>query len=269
MSGLLAGKVWLSNLDRKLKPLAATLADIANDDGTSIYPSVEYVAWRLSSSERSVRAALSKLRRLGVLERIVKGGYGPGSMTEYHLLEAKLPPRPAWSPRTKGANPAPLLFEKGAKNDRRRVQKTTAKGANPESIHIDPLVETSEKQPLGETSAASPPGDPRHRAFAEFATETFRTNHSGQLPAWSGKDWKALSILLQRNPNPSLDEMRRRWTDFLSSTDRYIRSQGDSLAFFCSNFDRFIDGPLFVAAIGGKLNADERDHRNFAAAGFH
>jgi hypothetical protein len=49
VSGLLAGKVWLSNLHRKLKPLAATLADIANEDGTSIYPSVEYVARRLSS----------------------------------------------------------------------------------------------------------------------------------------------------------------------------------------------------------------------------
>jgi hypothetical protein len=83
VSGLLAGKVWLSNLDRELKPLAATLADIANDDGTSIYPSVAYVAWRLGSSERSVRAGFAKLRQLKVLERVIEGGYGAGSMTEY------------------------------------------------------------------------------------------------------------------------------------------------------------------------------------------
>ncbi|MGH9561986.1 MAG: helix-turn-helix domain-containing protein [Terracidiphilus sp.] len=67
MSGLLAGKVWLSNLRPQLKPLAATLADIANDDGTSIYPSVAYIAWRLGSSERSVQRGLSDLISLGAL----------------------------------------------------------------------------------------------------------------------------------------------------------------------------------------------------------
>ena len=46
-SGLLAGKVWQSNLHPDLKPLAAALADIGNDDGTSIYQSVEYMAWLL------------------------------------------------------------------------------------------------------------------------------------------------------------------------------------------------------------------------------
>jgi hypothetical protein len=39
MSGFLAGKVWVSALGGHLKPLAATLADIANDDGSSVPPS--------------------------------------------------------------------------------------------------------------------------------------------------------------------------------------------------------------------------------------
>ena len=53
MSGLLAGKVWQSALDPKLKPLAAALADIASDDGTNIYPSVSYVAWPLGRDEHT------------------------------------------------------------------------------------------------------------------------------------------------------------------------------------------------------------------------
>lgn len=34
MSGLLAGKVWLSNLEREFKPLAAAIADIVDDDAS-------------------------------------------------------------------------------------------------------------------------------------------------------------------------------------------------------------------------------------------
>ena len=44
MSGLLAGKVWHSGLLSLLKPLAACLADEANDRGQGIYPSIAYLA---------------------------------------------------------------------------------------------------------------------------------------------------------------------------------------------------------------------------------
>ena len=67
MSGFLAGKVWQSNLHPDLKPLAAALADIGNDDGTSIYPSVAYMSWLLGRSTRSVQQNLTRLRDLGVL----------------------------------------------------------------------------------------------------------------------------------------------------------------------------------------------------------
>jgi hypothetical protein len=260
----------MSNLSRQLKPLAATLADIANDDGTSIYPSVEYVAWRLSSSERSVREGLSKLRRLGVLHEVAKGGFGPTSTTEYRLIEAKLPFRPPWHRTKKGAESAPFLFDKGAKNDRRRVQSATPKGANydqnPESILIDPSVEKQTSG--GETLPASPARDPRHRPFVEFATETFRTKHDGHAPAWYGKDYRQLAELLKRNADLHLDELKRRWMHYVSSLQPFIRDQGDSLAFFCSRFDSFIDGPLFATPGGRKANADERDHANLVKAGF-
>ena len=80
MSGWLAGIVWQSNLPRRLKPVAAALADIANDDGTSIEPSIAYVAWLLGDSgdegaldpsapvpgERAIQSAIAELRALGL-----------------------------------------------------------------------------------------------------------------------------------------------------------------------------------------------------------
>src|SRR5262245_11441137 len=77
MRGLLDGKVWQSALDPKLKPLAALLADIANDDGTSIFPSVAYLAWQLGDDlqptreprmERTIQHHLKKLVGEKVLE---------------------------------------------------------------------------------------------------------------------------------------------------------------------------------------------------------
>lgn len=98
MSGYLAGKVWHSALDADLKPLAATLADIANDDGTSIYPSIDFVAWRLSCSRASVDRGLKALRDAKILEVVSQGG-GRGKVTEYQLIEEKLPKRAPWKPR--------------------------------------------------------------------------------------------------------------------------------------------------------------------------
>jgi hypothetical protein len=117
MSGLLAGKVWLSDLSPRLKPLAATLADIANDDGTSIYPSVQYVAWRLGRSKRFVQGGLSQLRRLGVLEVVANSLGGRGLTVEYRMIEKRLPDRPSWRHRRKNAKPASFSPEGKAQKD--------------------------------------------------------------------------------------------------------------------------------------------------------
>ena len=132
MSGYLAGKVWQSNLDSELKPLAAALADIANDDGTSIYPSVAYIAWLLGKSERSVQYGLKRLREKNVLAVVRKGG-GSGKTTEYRLLENNFPRRGSWRASTNGngATVAPLSVGKGATDG--------AKGCNLEHERVQPV----------------------------------------------------------------------------------------------------------------------------------
>jgi hypothetical protein len=117
MSGLLAGKVWQSDLASHLKPLAAALADIANDDGTSIFPSVAYVSWLLGKGRRSVQVGLAELREMQIIEPIGSDKGGRGQPTEYRLIEANLPNRISWKDLKKGAESARFQKTKGATSD--------------------------------------------------------------------------------------------------------------------------------------------------------
>jgi len=156
MSGFLAGKVWQSDLVPSLKPLAAALADIANDDGTSIYPSVEYVAWLLGKGERTVQRGLAELKQIGVLEVVAYRSGGRGHATEYRLIEGRLPKRPSWRQshvKKKGAILAPFPERvngdtrdtKGDVSEPERVQLSTVKG---ERSCTPPAKETSSNRPL-------------------------------------------------------------------------------------------------------------------------
>ena len=100
MSGHLAGAVWFSALDRELKPLAATIADFANDEGAGIFCSIDYLAWRLSSSRSLVERGLRELREAKVLVVLDQGG-GRNRTTAYRLVKENLPYRPKWEPKSK------------------------------------------------------------------------------------------------------------------------------------------------------------------------
>jgi hypothetical protein len=97
------------------------------------------------------------------------------------------------------------------------------------------------------TSAPKPASpDPRFRPFFDFAYESYRAKHD-RAPLWRGKDRCQLQALL-REQNPEalpIDRLKLLWQHFISSTDAFIQKQGDSLAYFCSNLDKFSDGPLF------------------------
>lgn len=101
MSGYLAGKVWRSGLSADLKPFAAALADVANDDGSNLYPSIEYMIWLTGRSERTIRGWLSDLRALKVLKLVGEvtdlSKLGRGYGAEYEMVQDKLPKRPKWA----------------------------------------------------------------------------------------------------------------------------------------------------------------------------
>jgi hypothetical protein len=89
----------------------------------------------------------------------------------------------------------------------------------------------------------APPADPRFQPFVDFAFEAFEQKH-GQKPTWCGKHFKALSAMLASNKGLSADELQKRFTNFIGSTESFTQKQGDSLAYFCSHIDSFLTGPI-------------------------
>ena len=92
----MAGKVWHSDLNSDLKPLAACLADEANDRGDGIYPSIAYLAWKLSTSERTVQRGMSRLRKMAVIKQVSVKKFGRVCVPIYRLLASNLPERIPW-----------------------------------------------------------------------------------------------------------------------------------------------------------------------------
>lgn len=153
MSGYLAGEVWQSNLSPHLKPLAAALADIGNDDGSSIYPSVAYLSWLMGRSRRAIQTGLAELRLAGLLEIIREGGEGPGDTREYRLIRDNLPARAPWKTKfKKGATAAPLRRRrKGAYGDTegRSLEHRRAQPTAPNPSLQQPVEEPSPPTPHG------------------------------------------------------------------------------------------------------------------------
>ena len=115
MSKLLESRVWFSDLPGDLKPLAAVMADLGSDSGRRIHPSVAYLAWKLSRSERCVQDCLKELKRLGIVTSHKNSFGGRGMFTHYRLHADKLPERLPWTKsdededdEEKGAESAPF-----------------------------------------------------------------------------------------------------------------------------------------------------------------
>ena len=92
--------------------LALALADHAHDDGTSIYPSVEQLAYKTRQSERTVQYQLRAMEASGWLILVNAGNGGRGSRREYRIYGEWL----------KGANVAPI--------GKKPIGEITSKGAN-------------------------------------------------------------------------------------------------------------------------------------------
>lgn len=91
-------------LGSSVKTVAYTLTHYANPDGTSVRPGEKLLAKDCEMGERTVRDALSRLREVGLIERVVCGSeYGRGGMAdEYRLTHPGLEELenrvPMWSP---------------------------------------------------------------------------------------------------------------------------------------------------------------------------
>lgn len=100
------------------------------------------------------------------------------------------------------------------------------------------------------------PGDTRFQPFYSYANESYRVKHDGRKPLWQGKDRNGLKNLLKSQSAEALplERLQTLWRNFLDSTEPFTARQGDSLAYFCLNADKFSDGPLLATspAVTGK-----------------
>jgi hypothetical protein len=100
------------------------------------------------------------------------------------------------------------------------------------------------------------PTDPRYQPFYAFAFGSYSAKH-GRKPLWSGKEQKSLQTLLKSHAPEALplERLKLLWEHFATSTEPFTAKQGDSLAYFCSNLDKFSDGPISQSR--GKVNGKD------------
>jgi hypothetical protein len=254
--------VWELALPQSQKLILLAFADHADDQGRC-RPSIARVAWKSGYSKRQAQAIARDLRRAGVLEIEDHADGGRGWPIEYRIRPekgAKLAPFNG----PKGCDATAQRVRPGSKRVRSSVRKGAVQRTKRESI----LIESSEpsrtvsEPSSGNLFAATQRGDPRHQSFVKFACESFLAKH-GQRPTWSAKEFKNLSELLKRAETVSLQEIERRFTNYLASTDSFIVRNGYSLSIFSMRFDALGHGPIFQqGGLGngnGKLSGADLD----------
>lgn len=98
--------------------LLVALADHAHDDGSEVFPTVEYLCWKTRLSERLVRKKLKLWREVQVLIPLCGEGGGRGHTVEYQLNVDSLPSKEPFAGKPSGAARAA-----------RRTRATRGKGA--------------------------------------------------------------------------------------------------------------------------------------------
>jgi hypothetical protein len=129
-----------------------------------------------------------------------------------------------------------------------------------------------ERRKTNSAAKTAPPTDPRHRLAFDSCYEAYKAKF-GIAPTWGGREAKTLQRFLQEQPNIGAEEIARRYTHLLASTDSYHAQKHGSLTHVLSNFDAFTDGPIHKLAQQGathekpRVNPEQRTRENLRAAG--
>ena len=88
-------QVWGLKIPHNQQWVLLAMADIADDDGTRCYPSMDYLAWKTTYSESQVRRIVGELRDSDLIVAVAYEKGGRGRATHYHLhLENGIPKAP-------------------------------------------------------------------------------------------------------------------------------------------------------------------------------
>lgn len=215
----------------------------------------------LAIAERTARDLLEKMEHADYIRRFAV----PGRHVCYPILIHKFPISQGEHNgehlnATESISPADLRYFPREHSVKHRGERGAAQ-------RIQDTIDRKRKP----AAKSARPADPRFQAFVDFAFRSYQRKH-GQAPNWAGKDFKNLTDLLRKNQTLTLSELARRWNHYTASTEPFTEKQGDSLAYFCTKFDSFIDGPILTGPSGGngsaKLTGTELARHNAAALGF-
>jgi hypothetical protein len=195
LSGLLAGKVWQSNLSADLKPLAACLADQANDRGEGIYSSIAYLAWKLSTSERTVQRGMRQLREIKFIKQDGLKKLGRVFVPIYRILASNLPDRPPWRFQQGDTDGVTPVSPRGADGVTKRPDGVTPVARRGDTAVSPNTLEEPLERNVREEEAAAPAASSVEIVQAFEAIDCKPFGHAEFQQAWSGA-WSAA----QNNP---------------------------------------------------------------------
>lgn len=217
-------------------------------------------------SERAVQRSLEHLRKIGWIKtwniRGKRGNYPilvcRGSVHDLSGNEYRVNAQGTTDWRHPTYVPVGDLSSLPFKSD---VNLSTDRDVRVESREETPSQKTTSPSTSSAATTSSrrlrpAPGDSRFQPFFQFAYDSFVLKH-GRNPLWQGKDQRGLKHLLKNQGAESLPSERLQilWQNYLDSTETFTAKQGDSLAYFCSNIDKYSDGPILAASGKGKGNA--------------
>jgi hypothetical protein len=217
-------------------------------------------------SERTIRRSLEHLEKIGWIKRWAV----PGKHGNYPVLLARAAVhdlsgkeyRVNAEATTDWRFPVYVFGEETARSCPGGVRE----------LSTDREKREKKKEKKNPAAKPAPPADPRFQPFFTFAFESFTVEHE-RKPLWGGKDYAGLKNLLKgQSPETlSLERLKNLWQNFLASTEAFTAKQGGSLAYFCSNVDKFADGPILATpqkgGSNGKPTATDLAIRNARALG--
>ena len=171
--------------------LALAMADHAHDDGTSIFPSVEYLAKKTRQSERSVQYQLRDMEKTTWLLLKNSGNGGRNQHREYAI-------NPVW---IKGADFAPL--EKGAIHDTKGAIHDS-KGCNGLHPHItvinhqEPEAPKPKKTVAEKITGTKPENRATRLSESWVMPDHFKTWAATELK-WSAEQIERLGIIFRNH----------------------------------------------------------------------
>jgi hypothetical protein len=214
--------------------------------------------WKGSAKSLSGELGISERTARDVLEKMEDGDYirrfaVPGRHACYPILVHKFPITQGEHNgeqlnAIESKSPVDLAYFPREQSVEDGVEHSVERGAAQRRSE-----NREEKRRRNPAAKTAPPADPRFQPFFQFAYESFALKH-GRKPLWQGKDRNGLKNLLRSQSAEALplERLQTLLRNFLDSNEAFIVKQGDSLAYFCSNIDKFSDGPILTAPGKGK-----------------